>query len=605
MRRAGPTPSSSMPVAAGVGLRFPHHERFLRERPAVAWLEVHAENYLGGGTVRDCLGELRCEYPVSLHGVGLSLGSAEGVDPRHLERIAALAEEFEPQLVSEHLSWSVVGGDYLADLLPLPLTEEALELLCRHVTQVQERLNRRILIENPSTYLEFEHSSIPEWEFLSALAHRTGCGLLCDVNNIFVSASNHGWNAADYLQGLPAASIEEIHLAGHAMRVLDDGRVLRIDNHGSRVAPEVWDLYRVALRLYGPKPTLIEWDTDIPALEVLLDEAAHAQRLIEEAADAERLVDEAAHAPRSLIESPAARLRAHAAPALLAVQHAIRPRLLEPQRAAAAGTAPSCALAEVPGLSAEMASRLSIYRNTCRSVLVHALQLSFPAVQRLVGNDFFEATAEHFIDGAPRGIPRSAWLNEYGAAFPQFLESFAPAAKVPYLADVARLEWAVNGALHAPDAKRLDPARLADLIGIRAGRRLERRDVRLVPHPTLTLLALGFPADTIWQAVLEGDDEALARLDLAEGPVWLLIERDATGARVRRLSQTAWRFTARVCAGNPLHATLAREAGDAELAERAAMLLAEHLAAGRFTDAVLIESEALRTSPSTCGSESP
>ncbi len=278
-----PAPPEAIPRAAGIGLRFPHQGRFVNERPRVAWLEVHAENYLGGGTVRRGLDAIRRDYPLSLHGVGLSLGSAEGLDERHLERIAGLVNQVQPQLVSEHLAWSVVGGRYLADLLPLPMTEEALEVVCRHVTQVQERLGRRILVENPSTYVQFEHSTLCEWEFLTELARRTGCGLLCDVNNLFVSASNHGWSPTAYLEGLPAPAIEEIHLAGHAVRVLESGGVLRIDDHGSRVAPEVWTLYGQALRRYGPRPTLIEWDTDIPPLEVLLEEAAQAQHWIETA----------------------------------------------------------------------------------------------------------------------------------------------------------------------------------------------------------------------------------------------------------------------------------------------------------------------------------
>ncbi len=295
-QQSSPIPAGAMPVAAGIGLRFPHHRRFMEERPPVAWLEVHAENYLGGGTVRRCLDDIRGDYPVSLHGVGLSLGSAEGLDARHLQRIAALVREVQPQLVSEHLSWSIVGGHYLADLLPLPMTEEALEVVCRHVMQVQERLGRRILIENPSTYVQFEHSSIPEWEFMEAVARRTGCGVLCDINNIFVSASNHGWSAQAYLRGLPADAIEEIHLAGHATRVLDDGSVLRIDDHGSPVAPPVWDLYEQALRLYGPKPTLIEWDTDIPPLEVLVAEAAQAQRVMESVRNENAGGEDACHA---------------------------------------------------------------------------------------------------------------------------------------------------------------------------------------------------------------------------------------------------------------------------------------------------------------------
>ena len=186
---------SPIPAAAGIGLRFPHHELVVQGRPRVAWFEVHAENYFGGGAARQVLASVRRDYPISLHGVGLSLGSAEELDGRHLRRIAELVRSIEPGLVSEHLAWSVVGGQYLADLLPLPMTEEALEVVCRHVEQTQAALQRRILIENPSTYLQFRHSSIPEWEFMAAVAQRTGCGILCDVNNIFVSASNHGWDA--------------------------------------------------------------------------------------------------------------------------------------------------------------------------------------------------------------------------------------------------------------------------------------------------------------------------------------------------------------------------------------------------------------------------
>ena len=269
-----------IPAAAGIGLRFPHHQQVVQGRPSVAWFEVHAENFFGGGSVRRVLERVRRDYPLSLHGVGLSLGSAEQLDARHLSRIGELVDSVEPGLVSEHLSWSVVGGEYLADLLPLPMTEEALEVVCRHVEQTQAALRRQILIENPSSYLQFRHSTIPEWEFLSAVAQRTGCGILCDVNNIFVSASNHGWNPQRYLDALPAAAVGEIHLAGHALRTLEGGRTVRIDDHGSCVSAEVWALYVQALRRFGARPTLIEWDTDIPAFEVLLDEAAQAARLM-------------------------------------------------------------------------------------------------------------------------------------------------------------------------------------------------------------------------------------------------------------------------------------------------------------------------------------
>ena len=272
--------ASLIPARAGIGLRFQHHQAVLDTNPDVAWMEVHTENYMGGGSPLRYLDALRRDLPVSLHGVALSLGSAEGLDAAHLERIKKVAERIEPGLMSEHIAWSVVDGSYLADLLPLPMTEEALDTVCRHVDQVQSYLKRSILVENPSTYVTFRHSTIPEWEFMAAVAGRTGCGILCDVNNIYVSCQNHGWDASAYLAGLPPSTIGEVHLAGHAVRQLADGKTLRIDDHGSQVIAEVWTLYQQALTLFGPVPTLIEWDNNIPPLETLVAEARRADHLI-------------------------------------------------------------------------------------------------------------------------------------------------------------------------------------------------------------------------------------------------------------------------------------------------------------------------------------
>jgi uncharacterized protein (UPF0276 family) len=282
-----------IPARAGIGLRFQHHQAIIENKPPVAWLEVHTENYMGGGAPLRDLDVIRRKYPISLHAVGLSLGSAEGLDLGHLARIRRVVERVEPALVSEHLSWSTSGGVYLADLLPLPMTEEALETVCRHVDQTQSCLRRRILVENPSTYLRFRHSTIAEWEFLAAVAARTGCGILCDVNNIYVSAANHGWHASDYLTALPSSAVGEVHLAGHSIREFDGGRVLRIDDHGSRVIPEVWQLYSEALSLFGPVPSLIEWDTDVPPLDTLLDEAARAEALLRRASESVTRADTA------------------------------------------------------------------------------------------------------------------------------------------------------------------------------------------------------------------------------------------------------------------------------------------------------------------------
>ena len=285
--------SSLIPAKAGIGLRFQHHQAVLDTRPDIAWMEVHTENYMGGGSASRCLETIRRDIPISLHGVGLSLGSAEGLDQAHLDRIRQVAERIEPDLMSEHIAWSVSGGTYLADLLPLPMTEEALAVVCRHVDQVQSTLRRRILVENPSTYMQFWHSMIPEWEFMAAVAVRTGCGILCDVNNIYVSAINHGWNPLAYLTALPPDAVGEIHLAGHTVRQLADGGTVRIDDHASRVCGEVWSLYEAALLRFGPLPTLIEWDQNVPALDVLLDEARRADALIDVTSDGIRRADAA------------------------------------------------------------------------------------------------------------------------------------------------------------------------------------------------------------------------------------------------------------------------------------------------------------------------
>lgn len=269
-----------IPAKAGIGLRFQHHQAVLESAPDVAFMEVHTENYMGGGAPIRYLDAVRRDFPVSLHGIGLSLGSAEALDPVHLDRIRQVAERIEPALMSEHIAWSVSGGTYLADLLPLPMTDEALAVVCRHVDEMQSTLRRKILVENPSTYMQFRHSTIPEWEFMAAVAAHTGCGILCDINNIYVSAKNHGWDPLAYVAALPPAAIGEIHLAGHSVRELADGGLLRIDDHGSSVIGEVWSLYEEALRRFGPIPTLIEWDTNVPPLDVLVEEARHADALI-------------------------------------------------------------------------------------------------------------------------------------------------------------------------------------------------------------------------------------------------------------------------------------------------------------------------------------
>jgi uncharacterized protein (UPF0276 family) len=266
----------TVPDSTGIGLRPPHYQQILRERPRVGWFEVHSENYFGaGGQPLRYLERIRDAYPLSLHGVGLSLGSTGPLDNEHLRHLGDLISRIQPGLVSEHLSWGRVGSRHLNDLLPLPYTEEALDVVCDHIDEVQERLHRQILIENISSYIQFRHSTMPEGEFIAHVAGRTGCGILLDVNNLYVNGANNDIDHEAYLDALPVDAIREIHLAGH-----DRAGELLIDTHGARVAPAVWELYARALDRFGPVPTLIEWDTNIPPLEVLLEESSHASTLM-------------------------------------------------------------------------------------------------------------------------------------------------------------------------------------------------------------------------------------------------------------------------------------------------------------------------------------
>ena len=276
--RAAPT----IPLRAGVGLKARHCGTIVEQRPDVGWFEVHAENYMGaGGPPLHALETIRRDYPLSIHGVGLSIGGADPLDEGHLARLKALVERFEPGLVSEHLAWSSHGGIWFNDLLPLPYTPQTLARVCDNIDRLQEVLGRAVLLENPSTYVTFETSTLSETDFIAAALRRTGCGLLLDVNNVYVSAVNHGFSPEDYIAVLPAAAIGEIHLAGHAGDRDEAGRRLLLDAHDRPVAGPVWTLYADTVARTGRHPTLIEWDNDVPEWPALMAEAAAAEAILD------------------------------------------------------------------------------------------------------------------------------------------------------------------------------------------------------------------------------------------------------------------------------------------------------------------------------------
>lgn len=276
------TAKRPLPTQTGIGLRAEHYQDVIEQQPNIPWFEVHSENYFGqGGKPHFYLEKIRENYPLSLHGVGLSLASSDDFNQEHLKKLKQLIQRYKPFLVSEHLCWSSINNFYLNDLLPFFYNEETLEYLIQRINTVQEYLDRQILVENITCYLQFKQSTIPESEFITEIAKRTGCGILLDVNNLYVNSQNHGWDCQKYLAALPKELIQEIHLAGYSENIIGDDKVL-IDSHDHPVHQGVWDLYRQTIESFGAIPTLIEWDKSIPKIQVLMREAEKANQILEQ-----------------------------------------------------------------------------------------------------------------------------------------------------------------------------------------------------------------------------------------------------------------------------------------------------------------------------------
>jgi uncharacterized protein (UPF0276 family) len=399
----------------------------------LGFLEAHSENYFGESMSTAKLLKLRQDYPISLHGVGLSLGRADNLDQRHLADLKKLVEQIEPVLVSEHLAWSAYSHRHLPDLLPLPLTHQALDLVCQHIDQMQTALGRQILIENPSNYVLFDQLQIAEPEFLNMLVERTGCGLLMDVNNIHVSATNLGRDGSAYIDAINSSAIGQYHLAGYTevqREYKGASETVLIDTHNKTVYQPVWELFDHALSVHGARPTLIEWDSDFPQFEVLLGECQKANVLLQK------------HVVKPISSNKRAELSGINPSNLAQTQEDFLHGVLDLNKASET-------------LRPEYQHRIWVYQNNVFGALQDYLEEVYPATRGVVGADFFKQMAQVFIQQSP---PSTGNIHSYGEGFSGLCRSFEGLENLPYLFDLIAYEWALHKCYFATVSDALEPS---------------------------------------------------------------------------------------------------------------------------------------------------
>jgi uncharacterized protein (UPF0276 family) len=528
----------------------------------IDWFEVISENYFGaGGNPRRMLRRIRERFPVVLHGVTLSLGSTDPLDEGYLDRLATLAAEVEPPFVSDHLCWGGVGGRLAHDLLPLPFSEEALDHVAARIGRVQDRLRLPFVVENVSSYVAFAASTMPEWEFLSELCARTGCRLLLDVNNVFVSAHNHGFDARAFITGLPRGAVAQIHLAGHSAR----GQLL-LDTHDHTVRDEVWSLYQLAIATHGPTPTLIEWDDQIPALA---DVVAESDRARVRAAEADEITLPAISVPPAVAASSSTSLQDLQSSffALVTAREDVAGALarLQLTPAAVEVLAPGDARLDAVG-------RIGIYNDMYFLRLVDVLRDDYAAVAAVLGEDDYRALVADFLEAHP---PRDRALRELGRALPAFLREHPFSARHPFLPDLAAFEWARADVFDAPD---VTPLALADLqqlppetfpqLALRAlpglrlcdvthavddtWRSVDRDQPLVLPEPQPQRLIVWRPAmDVVHRRAVDDEHDLLPSL-LAGTSFGALCDRLGEGRDVEQAAQAAFELLARWLSGGLL-----------------------------------------------------
>ncbi len=486
-----------------MGLRSQHFPVITNEWPKMDWFEAISENFMdSGGRPVQILEKVRSHYPIALHGTSLSIGSADPLRPLYLERLKNLVKRIDPFIVSDHLCWSSIDGEELHDLLPLPFTEEAIRHIVERVGRVQEHLGRKILLENVSSYVTYRHSVMPEWEFLREVAKRSGCGILLDINNIYVNANNHNFDPREYIRNIPGGKVGQFHLAGHT----DMGKYL-FDTHTGRIIDPVWELYDYAMSLYGQVSTLVEWDEDIPEFSVLVSEADRARAI--------HAKYEAGPSAKNVIpENKASEISA--GPALPEIERSIK-SWIQPE-----GSRKDCPLNPQGGDPWEV--RLEVYSGGYGARIHESLSEAYEAVKKILGVELFWSMAQ---DYAARYPSRHYNLNYAGRFLPEFLNTYARTAGWPFLTDLAELEWKIMTAFHAFDEKPFSPA---DAAGASAE---DWENARFVFQPSVSLQSSEWPVLDIWQnRKLEPEE---IKTDFRKKPQHVLVFRIGTEVHVKLL----------------------------------------------------------------------
>ncbi len=488
------------PRGCGVGLRTEHYEVITRDWPEMDWFEAITENYMdSGGRPLRILEEVRKRYPVAIHGVSLSIGSVDPLNPRYLERLKNLNDRIAPFVVSDHLCWTGVDGNQLHDLLPLPFTEEALRHIVSRVQQVQECLGRKILLENVSSYVTYKHSVIPEWEFLAETARRSGCGILLDLNNVYVNAQNHKFDPYTYLENIPGEKVGQFHLAGHT----DMGDFL-FDTHKGEVIAPVWGLYRKALELYGPVSTLIEWDEAIPEFSRLAQEAEKARAYYRKAEAVKR------NSQKTASVSSFSTVPEISAPPLKDVQRWMKVFF---QPSPEKGLAGSESLLNPQG-KATGVERMGVYAEGYGIRIHEALKEAYEAVRHVIGEGRFWELAQSYASAYPS---QEYNLSLAGRHFPGFLEKSSLLQEWPFLSDLAGLEWAVTEAFHSFDRP---PQELSALSGLALE---DWEKVSFEFQPSLRLVRSSWPVLDIWRERKTPHEKI--KIDLQNRPQWIVVGR--------------------------------------------------------------------------------